>query len=315
MCLALRALSKCMILRKEAARKARHIYDKSYEWSPTWRKLEAEVQLWRVARKRFKRRTKGKCIRRLMKKAGNKDCFSLTEEEMIIRLKNAEEALDEFKTQASKYRKAFLQGLAKELAKRNDTTEEGELKKLNNQESQRKLGRKLKRFSKKGKKGLVRKVEHGPKNAPIWTQDKEGIENLGAGENEVRFTNCLRASQFVTDDVLQEAVGFLCEGHAVDEILAGTYDIPAHLQPYTKMFLEFLQMPDKIKNNTTGKPHLSQEDHNKGWRKARESTASEPTTLDFSHYMCAAYDEALAAMDATLREVCNMALHQTNGTQ
>ena len=298
-----KALSKCMILRKEAARKARHIYDKSYEWSPTWRKLEAEVQLWRVARKRFKRRIKGKYIRRLMKKAGNKDCFSLTEEEMIIRLKNAEEALDEFKPQASKYRKAFLQGLAKELAKRNDTTEEGELKKLNNQESQRKLGRKLKRFSKKGKKGLVRKVEHGPKNAPIWTQDKEGIENLGAGENEVRFTNCLRASQFVTDDVLQEAVGFLCEGHAVDEILAGTYDIPAHLQPYTKMFLEFLQMPDKIKNNTMGKPHLSQEDHNKGWRKARESTASEPTTLDFSHYMCAAYDEALAAMDATLREV------------
>ena len=298
-----KALSKCIPLRKEAARKARHIYDKAYEWSPTWRQLEAEVQLWRVAQKRFKRRIKGKYLRRLMKKAGNQDCFLLNEAETIIRFKNATEAFEAFKPHASTQRKKFVEGLAKARATTNNTTMESELKKLTNQEHQRQVGQRLKRFGKKGKKGLVKRVEHGPPEDPQWTEDPEGMANLGAGENEGRFTNCLRASEFVTDETLLQAVGFLCEGPGVDDILNGTYDIPAHLSPHTKWFLEMLPMPDEIKNNPMGTPRLTKEDHANGWKRARESTASEPTTLDFSHYISAAHDDALAEMDATLREI------------
>ena len=285
-----KVLKGSMILRLEAARKARHLFNKSYEWSPQWKQLEAEVKLWRVARFRFKRRIKGKYLRRLMKRAGNEDCFQLSEEELHVRHKNAVEALNDFKPHAAAARKKHLQSLAKALAEKNNTTEESEFKKLTNQDAQRKLGAKLKRFSKKGKKGLARKAEHGPLDNPEVTEDKAGIEGLSATENETRFTNCLRASEFTTDPVLLEDVGYLCEGPAVSSILDGTYHVPDHLSHYTKIvFLEHLPMPEVIRNNPMGTPKIPVEDHTKGWKKARESTASEPTTLDFSHYISAAH--------------------------
>ena len=118
-----------------------------------------------------------------------------------------------------------------------------------------------------------------------------------------RFSNCLRHSEFITDQGLLADVGILCEGPAVDDILTGNYHTPDHLHPCTKLVLEFLPTPEEIKNNPMGTPQISPTDHAKGWKKAREHTASEPTTLDFSQYICAAYDDALAAMDAKLREV------------
>ena len=238
-----------------------------------------------------------------MKRAGNTDCFQLSQEETLVRYANAKQELKDFKPHASDYRKAHLKSLAKALAKTNKTSEESELKKLTNQEHQRTVGKKIKRFSKKGKKGLTRKAEHGPPENPVWTEAKDELEHLSAGVNEQRFSNCLTVSEFTTDPVLLADVGILCEDPAVDSILDGTYPIPEHLSHHTKTFLEFLPRPEVIKNNPMGKPTISKDDHVKGWQKARESTASEPSTLDFSHYISASYDEALAAMDATLREI------------
>ena len=213
----------------------------------------------------------------------------------------AKQALDDFKPQAATERLAHLKALAKAIALRKDTTEETEFKKLTNQALQRKTGAKLRAASKKGRKGLATKLLKGPEQIPV--EDKLGLETTSAEENEPRFTSCIRATEFLYDDILLNQVGILCDGPAVDPILAGTWEPPNHLQDYTKMVLQFLPTPDKVKHNPMPPINLTKDDHIRGWQKVKERTSSDPRDLDFSHYISASYDEVLAEMDHVLREV------------
>ena len=180
---------------------------------------------------------------------------------------------------------------------------EVELKKLTNQESMRRMGAQLRATSKKGKKGLATKTETGPPDDPVMVEDKEGLEFASAGENQSRFTERLKVNEFMTDPILREDIGVLCEGPAVDPILNGTYQPPSHLSwPSTKV-LEFMEMPPVIQRNPMGQPKLSLEAHKQGWRKAKEHTSSDPRNPDFSHYISASYDDILADMGRLLREV------------
>ena len=127
-------------IRLEAARKTRHIYSGKWAWSPEWRKLERQVKLWRVAKQRFHRRIRGRYLRRLMKRAGNQDCFQLNEEQTILRHAEAHANLNAFKPKAEDFRNEHLKSLAKEIATRKRTSMKVELKKLTNQESMRRMG-------------------------------------------------------------------------------------------------------------------------------------------------------------------------------
>ena len=134
-------------------------------------------------------------------------------------------------------------------------------------------------------------------------EDKLGVEQASAEENEKRFTACLDKSEFITDAGLLADMGMLGEGPAVDDILAGAYSPAQHLDTHTKLVLEFLEMPEAIKTNPMPAPHITVDSHKQGWRKAKETTSSAPQTPDFSHYISASYDNILAEMDATLREI------------
>ena len=129
------------------------------------------------------------------------------------------------------------------------------------------------------------------------------MEEISAKVNEERFTNSISKTEFLNDPDLLADIGILCEGPAVSSILDGTYTPAPHLNWFSKKLIEFMEMPEIIKENPMPKPTISTAEHIKGWRKAKESTSSDPRTPDFSHYISASYDKILADMDATLREV------------
>ena len=60
-------------------------------------------------------------------------------------------------------------------------------------------------------------------------------------------------------------------------------------------------MPDAVINNPMEPPIITKENHQKGWLRQKERTAGEPTSLDFSMHIAAAYDDLLADIDATIR--------------
>lgn len=298
-----RVLKNLNIIRMEAARKTRRIYAGSYEWSPEWRQREAEVKLWRVAKHRFARRIRGRHLRRLMKKAGNTDCFTLNEAETLIREAAAKAALEDLKPKAGQYRLEHLQQLAEALALSKDTDAASEFKKLTNQELQRKTGFKLRATSKKGSKGLATKLMVGPEGDETAVEDKEGLDHVGADENEGRFSSCTETCECLHDQQLVQDIGMLCEGPAIDDILQGTYHIPEHLSKGTQTILESMPMPEIIQANPMGPPILPVEEHIEGWKKAKEPTASDSHNPDFFNYICASYDDMLADLDALTRAI------------
>ncbi len=62
-------------------------------------------------------------------------------------------------------------------------------------------------------------------------------------------------------------------------------------------------MPQVVKDNPMPDPSISTESHQWAWKRQKEHTAGEPTSLDFSHHIAASYDDLLADIDATLRTV------------
>ena len=98
-------------------------------------------------------------------------------------------------------------------------------------------------------------------------------------------------------------IGILADGPAIGQIMAGTYVPPPACNEYEVLLLQELKTPDAIRENPLPPPKVSTEEHQYGWQRQRESTAGEPTSLDFSLHIAASYDAALADMDATLRSI------------
>ena len=150
-------LKPSIILRFEAAHRTRHLFTGTFEWSPEWRKLDRNKKLWNVAHQRFDRRIRGRTIDKLMRKAGNTDCYQCNKVQSRARFLEATQALEDFKPSAAFYREAHLHSLAKSISLRDNTSEDLEYKKLTNQERQKKTGARLRAISKNGNKGLVTK--------------------------------------------------------------------------------------------------------------------------------------------------------------
>jgi hypothetical protein len=294
-------MQSCLDLRLKAAKKTRHVFTGTYEWSPEWRQHESAVRLWRVASRRWKQRIRGRYLKRLMKAAGNQDCLLLSESQTLQRLEEASQAQDAFKPIAPQKRQDFLLALANRLAVANKTNADSELRALTHQSKQRETARKLRQISKRARKGLALKLEIGPEHSPQIIEDKESLERISAQVNIDRYTQCLTVSEFITDPELFGRIGVLAEGDGVPGFLTGTEPIPRHLSKYTQLVLHHIRTPPQY--SPMPLPCISAEDHVKGWRSARESTTSEPSLPDFSHYIAATFDTRIVEMDRTLREL------------
>ena len=118
-------------------------------------------------------------------------------------------------------------------------------------------------------------------------------------ENQTRFLQA-KNTPFLSPPLLEE-VGLLGNSDAAEKILKGTYH-HQDLHHMTNEYIKFLKMPSHIKTNETLKTFDINE-HIKGWKKAKETTASEPHRLSFSHYKAAINHPDLAAFDYILREI------------
>jgi hypothetical protein len=240
-------------------------------------------------------------LRRLQRRCHNKDWWTLSLEEIMSRLSAAEVQFDAECVRAGTLRPRFLDRLAEDLAKKNGTTKEVELRKLNNVAKQKKQAARIRSARKKPSKGLVTKLTQETPTGTRVIQDQQELIDVSTQVNESRSTSCYPCV-FLQDQLLAE-IGILADGPAVPQILLGTYVPPPGTDPYTTLLLQELQMPEAVQTNPMPPTRISTENHQKGWRRQRVTKAAEPTAVPFSLHMAASYDELLADMDATLRSI------------
>jgi hypothetical protein len=130
---------------------------------------------------------------------------------------------------------------------------------------------------------------------------KDDIEAGCKWENAQRFLQTV-STPFMTSPLLED-VGYLAQGSATAEALAGTYVPPAGTDMYVKKLLLQLKMDPKVANGPPMKVTFSSAEHIKGWRKAKEFTAMCPSGWTFSHFIAATFDPLLAAFDVMMANI------------
>jgi hypothetical protein len=119
-----------------------------YAWSPEWQEAKEPVLFLKlVLKKKQGGKVKTHYLQRLQRRCRNKDWWKLSLEEIMSRLSAAEVQFDAECVRAGTLRLRFLDRLAEDLAKKNDTTTEVELRKLNNVAKQKKQAARIRNTS------------------------------------------------------------------------------------------------------------------------------------------------------------------------
>jgi hypothetical protein len=157
------------------------------------------------------------------------------------------------------------------------------------------MNRKLKSF------GMTRIV--APDYDGNWVEftSQEDIEAGCQWENTRRFSQTA-TTPFMTSPLLED-FGYLAQGPATTAVLNGTYTPPLGTDFYAKKLFKELKMDPRVMAAPPMKVIFSVEQHIKGWRKAREFTASGPSGLTFLHFIADTYDPMLALFDATMANI------------
>ena len=128
---------------------------------------------------------------------------------------------------------------------------------------------------------------------------REDLEQVCINENDSRFSQSSDTPFMQLS--LCEDLGFLAENDIANQILQGTYSVPASLDIYTKKMIGELQTPPSICTQPTTCPTISTQEHIKSWRKQKERTASNSISgISFSHYIAVTHDPTIAEFDTIM---------------
>ena len=102
---------------------------------------------------------------------------------------------------------------------------------------------------------------------------------------------------------LIDRIGLYAEKDGAEQILAGTFEFPEDGDPYRKEMVEEMRMEDRVREAGPLPTGISRTEHNNGWKKQKERTASVTAGLSFSDHKAAIEDEDMAEIDRLLREI------------
>jgi hypothetical protein len=142
------------------------------------------------------------------------------------------------KEQALPWQDEFLEGLADTRALAKGTDKADELKQLRTIEQQRRVARNIKRIQGKLVRNATIQIIVNDRDGRRVVTDKTEMEEACISENIARF--CQSEDTPPMMEPLVSDLGYLADTQTAQEILDGTYEPPADLDPYTKLFLREL---------------------------------------------------------------------------
>jgi hypothetical protein len=118
---------------------------------------------------------------------------------------------------------------------------------------------------------------------------QEDVEQAIQRECEVRFS--LAHSTPIMTTLLGEHLCYLSDEALARSIIAGTYNIPADMDPATKLILEEIgKLGIKTVNGKGSKIIITPEDFKRFWRVVKKFTSSSMSGVHYGHYKAAIQD-------------------------
>jgi hypothetical protein len=293
-------------IRMDVKATLRHIFRGEQHWSPEWKASRLRLQLWgRVVAYRSRHITGKKVsltqIRRLMHQTKIRDALNNSLIDSHIKLQAAKREHRDICKSAWTLRESHLDDLDAAKAQANGTSIPIEEKKRKTVERQRISGRNLRRIKKTTKTPVTKVFSTNDDSVRTEHVTKSEIEGAFVDENLSRFSQTNATPPM--DDWITDRVGYCAELEGGQEILDGTFDIPATCDPYLILLINGMRMPEKVRQMEPISTNISTEDHKSGWRKQKERTASARSDLGFSDHISATYHTGMAEIDRLFRQI------------
>ena len=290
-------------IRKRARRYSRRFYAGHVLYSDVIGNDYKELRLWHlVIKRRSGHRTDTRQIRRLMQKTHQMQALQLSLDEAKMEKQRCYRRYLKHKKDQWALREAFERKQDERIAKAKGTS-------ISTQQQLRRHTRQVRsQFSN------VRQIVGSKSKTALYSveyQDQHGqtlecftrrdIELACANEGQRRFTQA-QFTPFLQGSLLRD-LGFLANQEATDHILNGTYVCDNDVEPYTRMFIQELQ----IQHNTLDLPVItgltSTDHHISGWKRMNASTSSSPFGPLFSDYIAGTNKPEVAVIDNMLASI------------
>ena len=106
----------------------------------------------------------------------------------------------------------------------------------------------------------------------------------------------------MNQDIL-DWVGTCAEKDAAEGILNDTEDLTHIEDPYLRLILENMRIPNIVLAHGILSTEITLEEHRKGWRKQKTRTSSEQSQLVFADFKAACDNKQLATLDRNFRKI------------
>jgi hypothetical protein len=296
--------AKQITIRKQVEKNLRKLKMGGIPWSPKLQQHRDTIKYWSCVVKKLSKNTiSSSLLRRLKHKLQIKGPMCQDKDLAITYLK---QAYAEFKSIKKKglpdeWRHEYLSELARQVAHKNNTSHEAELKKLLHIKKQRQMATSVKRMRGKLGKNVTNKLYMTRNGQRELVKGKINMEKCAMQENIQRFSQSEDTPAMMHPLITE--LGYLGEGQQFDHVLAGTYSPSPNTNWYAQLLLQQLAIPSPTLEGEKAKTSISTEDHVHGWRHQSENVQSDPDGLHFGHYKSACNQPELAKFDATLRSL------------
>ena len=280
------------------------------DWSPRYQQARDEVKMWSMLEKRLNGQiTSSKELHRVRTRLGNpKEAFNCSLEQAREGKKKAHRRRKKEKKECASSRTTWMEQLGEARAAAGQSKAAKEIERIQREEKQRIIGRRLKSFRGKGYNGGMTAII-GPSDLPQqsqrqdWVQHdtQEDIEKVCAWENERRFRQT-SDTPFMIPPLVNE-VGYLGNTEAAESILAGTYTPPPGTDKYAAKLIPHLKRPECIANDKPVDISINKERHIRGWRKCKERTSAGPSPLTYSHFKAGSFNDVIAYFEALMSDI------------
>ena len=221
-----------------------------------------------------------------------------TIDNMTKELLEVTKEFDKMKKQHVEIRKSYIDDLATAMARDKKTTKAAMIRQLSHLEEQRATFKRLAQVNKKFANLTTSYVTvRGEDGKKIDLTDPTKIDEALKNENQRKYHQTEATCPFLHEP-LKSHFGATGVGPETENLLQGTYTIPASVQPETKEFLEACQLPSA--QVETSLPR-SVKDFKTSWQKMREDTGT--GTIHFGHFKAATFHQTNLLLHYAMAEI------------
>jgi hypothetical protein len=145
----------------------------------------------------------------------------------------------------------------------------------------------------------ITSTHHTIDGVRIQCNDRNSTEKTYINEYESRVTQCL-FFPFLQPPLLS-TIGLLADKPSVQQIFDGAFNTPLGTEYYATKLINELKKRENSEPPPSTK--ITAKENSEAGKKQRPSTASEPSTLGFPHFIIGAQDQEVSELDAIIRSV------------